>query len=155
MPRKLTDAQIARMHDRQAEGATASAIAREFGVSPQYASRVLRGEARTQILGALDKHVAIESGVVEALERFLLGIELDADDAVRASSARVLAAKLDDCRASATAAAATAAPNLARSLLEVMAELRGRHEKPDALDEVVARRQARQLAEMELYSFNA
>jgi hypothetical protein len=113
-------------------------------VSPQYVGRLLRGDARPQLGGlALER----EGGsVVQAVDAFLAGLELDLGALVHAEMARVLAVKLDACRALHTATAAATAPGLARSLIVAVEALRGCEREMGAIDEIRMRRDARRLA---------
>jgi hypothetical protein len=83
---------------------------------------------------------------VAAVERLVEWLPLDLNTRVHAETALVLAAKLDECRVSSTAAAATAAPGLARQLVEVVGYLTERDREPDWLDDLRGRREARLLA---------
>jgi len=85
--------------------------------------------------------------VVQAVDGFVAGLgQLDDAEQVLAQTALALAGKLDQARDSATAAAAGAAPALARQRVEVVGALRGDIPEPDHLDELMRRREARRLA---------
>jgi hypothetical protein len=141
---KLSDADVGRLRHLAADGWSPAALAVEFGVSVQHVRRLVRGAQRTQ-LGGLDARTARKSAAA-AVERLVDGLTLDSFTSVHAETALVLAVKLDECRSSSTAAAATAAPGLARQLVEVVGYLTERTRKPDVLDDLRARRQARLLA---------
>jgi hypothetical protein len=85
--------------------------------------------------------------VVAATERFLPGLELDdGANGVLAETALALATKLDQARASDTAASAAAMPALARQLVGILDALDGVGDEPDALDRLRARRDVRRAA---------
>jgi len=144
VPLKLTDANVAEIRRLAGEGVPAGELARRFAVSRRHVGRLLRGEQRQQI-GGLDRETA-RGSVAAAVERLVDGLELDAAGEVLAATASVIAAKLDALRASDSAAAAAAAPGLARQVVDLTALLKGDAEEPDALDDLVRRREARLLA---------
>ena len=89
----------------------------------------------------------MRAGVAGAVDAFLDGLEFGPADEAIASMARVLAAKLDDCGAAESGAAAQAVPRLAAELAEVLDRLLiPAVRKPDRVDQLVQRRTARRLA---------
>lgn len=144
MARKLTDQDVVRLRALADEGWYRDDLASEFGVSVQHVGRILRGTQRAQIAG-LDAEAA-RSSVATAVGRYLDDLHLDSNTAILGELALTLAEKLDDCRASQAAAAATAAPGLARQLVDVLDGLSGRHREPDRLDALIRNREARRLA---------
>lgn len=144
MPRKLTDAQVAQIHDLSAGGVSRREIAERFGVSQEHVGRLLRG-TRRQRIGPLDAKTAARS-TVAALDKFLIGLELGPAELVQAETARALAEKLDACRVSDSGVAAQATPGLAKQFLDVLEELRDSERELDAIDMLQIRRQARRLA---------
>lgn len=144
MSRKLTDADVARVRDRAAEGCPQQEIAEEFSISGRYVRRLVRGDARPQ-LGGLDRDVAVRD-VGAAVDRFLDGVDLDPAQEIDAAAARALAAKLDQAGTSDTASAGATAPAIARELLGIIRELRGDARECDGVDEIRERREARLLA---------
>jgi hypothetical protein len=79
-----------------------------------------------------------------AVERFLADFEPKGENDVLVTTARLLAAKLDACASSDTAAAAQAMPRIAAELFEVLDRLRWAvpHE-PDTIEQLAMQRQAR------------
>jgi hypothetical protein len=118
MPRKLTDVEVARLRELDAAGRDRDDLAAEFGITRRHVNRLVRGDQRQTI-------TSTDGRVVDAVEAFLAGLELDDGDGVLAASALVLAAKLDAVKSSDAAAAATAAPGLVRQLSDTLRELRG------------------------------
>jgi transcriptional regulator with XRE-family HTH domain len=145
MPTKLSDADVANIRKRAAEGESASQLAGDFGVSRRHVGRIIRGDARPQ-LGGLDRDTIAVANVRVAVDRFLADLDLTPGDLVLAETARTLGDKLDQVRESWTAASAAAAPQLAYRLVETVAALRGDEGEPDALDDLQRRREARLLA---------
>src|SRR4051794_22379416 len=130
MPSKLSDAEIAEIRSLSAHGARRAEIAARFGISVQHVGRLLRGNARPTIANP-DARLVKGGNVTKAVENFLKGLELDAGRRVLAETAIALATKLDQCRESAAAAAAQAAPSVARQLVEVIGSLRDGGPLPD------------------------
>src|SRR4051812_30388616 len=98
MARKLSDEDVRRLRELEAEGWSPVELAEEFGISRQHAGRLVRGAQRPRIAG-LDAR-ALASGVSAAVDNCLDGVDLGSADAVRAATVRALAAKLDACAAS-------------------------------------------------------
>lgn len=146
MAAKLSDAQVGEMRRLSAEdGLTAHELAARFGVTRRHVARILAGKVRVQLAG-LDRETA-RGSVAVAVDRLVDGLVLDDHRRVLAETAAVLANRLDAARSSDSATAANAAAGLARELVSVTAELRGgAAREPDALDELIARREARLLA---------
>jgi hypothetical protein len=119
VPRRLTDADVALIREALERGRPARDVAAEFGISAAYARRIRRGAARARVVAAPGVGPA-----VAAVRAFVDGLELDAAGLVLAEAALAVAAKLDAVRESETATAAAAAPQLARALVEVVAQLR-------------------------------
>ncbi len=143
--KKLTDADVGRIRALSLEGRATGEIAADFDVSRRHVARILKGTARPQ-LGGLDADLVGAGNVQTAVDRFLSGLNLSAADLVLAASARSLAWKLDETSHNDSVGAAAAAPQIAQRLIAVVAELRGDEHVPDAVDELVQRRQARLLA---------
>jgi transcriptional regulator with XRE-family HTH domain len=140
--RKITDGELARLRDLHENGWAPSDLAEAFGISARHVGRLLSGEQRPVIAG-LD----VDTGAASAVDAFLNDVELDAGDEVVAATARALAAKLDACGASDSAAAAQAVPRLAGELVEVLDRLREQvPREPDLIDRLRAKRAARLLA---------
>jgi hypothetical protein len=116
--RKLTDTEVGRLRELWAEGWSAIDLAAEFDVSRQHVGRLVREEQQPAVAG-LDPE-ALQSGVAAAVDAFLADLELGPGDAAMAAVARTLAAKLDACAATETAAAAAAIPRLSSELVEVL-----------------------------------
>jgi hypothetical protein len=144
MAQRLSDAEIAAIRYARKQGCSVAEIAAEYAVPPQYVRRVLKGSARPQI-GGLDAG-AVATATIQAVDRFLAGLELCPADAVLAETARGLAEKLDAVRASDSATAAAAAPSIARQLVDVVAALRGIWTEPSPLEDILRRRDATLLA---------
>ncbi len=143
--KKLTDADVGKIRALSLEGRAASKIAADFGVSRRHVARILKGTARPQ-LGGLDADLVGAGNVRMAVDSFLSGLDLSAADTVLAETARSLSWRLDGISRTDTVGAAAAAPQIAQRLIAVIAELRGDEHVPDAVDELVQRRQARLLA---------
>ena len=80
-------------------------LAAEFGVSVRHAQRLVNGTAQP----SLPADELEEGPVLEAVERFLASVTLDAAAGVLAGAVRSLAGKLDAVKASDAAASAAAA----------------------------------------------
>jgi hypothetical protein len=91
----------------------------------------------------------IADDATRAVERFVEGLELDGERRVLAEAALALASKLDQCRASPSAAAAQAAPAVTRQLVEVVALLREGQPQPDNPLTQIRRRLDRQRLAMQ------
>jgi AraC-like DNA-binding protein len=142
--RKLSDAEVAQLRERWEEGWTAEDLAAEFDVSARHVRRIASGEQREAIGGAY------EPGVFTAVDGFLEGVRLEQDGRVLAAMARALAAKLDACAASESAATAQAAPRLAAQLVDVLTRLLASGPRePDRIDRIKAGFDARRAAASE------
>ena len=130
MPVKLSDAQVAEVRALNAGGVGRAEIAARFGVSVQHVGRLVHGRSRPTIAN-LDAGLIADGDVTRAVKRFVEGLELDANGQVLAEAAVALAAKLDQCRASSSGAAAQAAPGVARQLVELVVLLCAGEPKPD------------------------
>lgn len=140
--RKLSDDEVARLRALSVDGWSHQDLAAAFGITPQHAGRLVRGEQRP-VIAAQDAEAA-RGGVSDAVATFLEDADLSTRDEVLAATARALATKLDGCAASDAATAAQAAPRLAAQLVDVLAHLReSMPREPDALDVLRQRRQAR------------
>jgi transcriptional regulator with XRE-family HTH domain len=145
---KLSDAQVAEVRALNAGGVGRAEIAARFGVSVQHVGRLVLGRSRPTTSNLAAGLIA-DRDVTRAVERFVEGLELDAEQRVLAEAALALAAKLDQCRASPSAAAAQAAPAVARQLIEVVAQLRERQPQPDNPLTQIRRRLDAQLSAMQ------
>jgi len=145
--RKIDEEALARLrHLHAAEGWALRDLAAEFGLTRQYVGRLVAGLQREQV-GPLDASTVRSSGVLPAVERLLGELPLDPAAAVLAATSRALASKLDSCATSDSASSAAAMPRLAVELVEVLGQLReDAPREPSALDELVAGRDARRLA---------
>jgi len=141
---KLSDMEVADLRRLSEDGLTAGELASRFGVSRRHVGRILSGAARQQLAG-LDREVA-RGSVAAAVDRLVDGLVLDDAGEVLAATATALAEKLDCARLADSAAAATAAPALARQLVDLTALLKGDAAEPDALDDLRRRRSARLLS---------
>ncbi len=105
--------------------------------------RIVKGDTRA-LLPSFDAPFG-ESSVEAALDRFLGGLELGEADEVVAATARTLAFKLDQARASDSSASASAAPALAlaRELVASMGVLRPIRREKSQLDLIRERRDAK------------
>lgn len=143
---KLSDAQVAEIRSLLSEGVSRSELAQRFGVSVQHVGRLARGDSRP-FIGGLDAALVEAGDVALAVERYVDGLELDAEREVLAELARVLAAQLDACGRSGSASAASAMPAVARQLVDVVALLQAGEPLPDdPLTLIRRRREARLLA---------
>jgi hypothetical protein len=146
--RELSDEDVARLrrlHDE--EGWSLMGLSAEFGVTVQYAGRLVRHEQRPVIAG-LDADAVRADGVAAAVGAFLadIGDELSGADAVFAATARALAFKVDPCVTVDAAAAAQALPRLAGELVDVLERLQAVvPREPDAIDLLRQRCHARRL----------
>src|ERR1041385_4406114 len=93
---RLTDAQVAEIRRKAAEGVSRPDIAETFGVSERHVARIVRGDSRAQLLG-LDLRT-LRRSTVEAVDRLLDGLELEPHDEIAAAAARGLAEKVDALR---------------------------------------------------------
>jgi ABC-type nitrate/sulfonate/bicarbonate transport system substrate-binding protein len=151
MARKLTDSDVADLRSRWEDGWNAIDLAAAFGISRQHVGRIVKQQQRATIAG-LDAE-RVHASVEGAVEEFLGGLELRDGDEVLAATARMLARKLDACSASDAIAAAHAAPRLAAELAATLERIRTPVDYvPDALDELIARRDARRLADAAEYN---
>jgi hypothetical protein len=137
---KLSDSDVARLRELWSEGWSAPDLAAEFGVSRQHVGRIVREEQRPVVAGL---GVDLRAGAAEAVERLVASVDVDADGAVVAATARALASKLDACAASESAAAAAAAPRIAAELVDVVGRLRLAQSRPSRIDELRRQRDAR------------
>lgn len=148
MPVKLTDAQVVEVRALNARGVGRAEIAARFGVSVQHVGRIVLGRSRPTT-SDLPAGLIAEGDVTRAVERFVEGLELDGEQRVLAEATLALAAKLDQCRASPSAAAAQAAPAVTRQLVEVVALLREGQPQPDNPLTQIRRRLDAQLSAMQ------
>jgi hypothetical protein len=119
--KRLTDHQVAEIRAQAASGRPRPEIAEYFHVSRRHVDRLVAGLQRQVIRTEADA----PGPVAVAVRRFLDDLDLDHGNLVLAATAETLAVKLDAVRVSEAAAAATAAPGLARGLADVLRELRG------------------------------
>ena len=148
MAKRLTDEDVRSIRmSASLDGLTAAKLAKRYRVSERHVERILAGKVRAQLAG-LDAKTATSS-VAAAVERYLADLELDAVGEVLAATAATLAAKLDAARSSDFAASAASASALARELVQVLQALQQSRDesRPDRLDELRARRDARLLSE--------
>jgi transcriptional regulator with XRE-family HTH domain len=123
MPTHLTDAEVADIRAAVTEGGQSlQDIADRFGTSRQHVSRLARGEQRAE-LGDLSPVVAGPS-VTSAVHSLFEDLGIDPMFDVTAAASIALAEKLDAVRASQTAQSAMAAPALAKTLQEMLVDLR-------------------------------
>lgn len=148
MPLKLTDDEVRRLRALWAdEGWSLADLAGEFGISQQYAGRLVQGAARPLVAGLDADRVA--EGVEAAVEAFVAELELDLGLDVLARTALTLARSLDAAAASDSVGGQQATPRIAAQLVAVLDRLRGAVPgEPDALDLLRQRREARRLAAM-------
>jgi len=141
--RKISDEDLRCLRLLGAEGWPVAALAARFGISATHVGRLLRGVQRPSIASSHDDGEAV--GAADAVAAFLAEeSDLSGADEVLAAVALLLAAKLDGCAASASAAAAQAMPRLAAELASALDALRdGVPREPDAVDLLRARRDAR------------
>lgn len=137
MSEKLSDEDVREIRDRYDRGETKADLAEEFRVSVRHVSRIVSGSSRPFV--APD-----DCSQLDAVNRFLDTLELDPAGETLAETARVLAVKLDAVRASDAATAASAAPNLARQMVDTVEALRRTAKRePSPLDLIRARREQR------------
>jgi hypothetical protein len=143
--RKISDEELARLRGLHDDGWSLQNLGAAFGITPQHAGRLVRGEQRPVLAGPEPERM--QGDVSVAVKELLSGADLDPGDNVLAATARVLAGKLDGCSGSESATAAQAAPRLAAQLVDVLERLREAvPREPDALDFLRQRRTARRHA---------
>lgn len=135
--RKLSDEDVERLrHLAHDEDWSATALASAFGVTPQHVGRLLRGDQRP-VIGAPAE--ALEASVSVAVAPLVADAELGTLAPPLAAMARVLAAKLDGCAGSTSAAAAQAMPRLTEALVDVLERLEAfTPGEPDGIDQLIA-----------------
>jgi hypothetical protein len=139
--RKLTQADAVEIRARVSGGASKDALADAFGVSRRHIDRVVSGETLAGVGGPHE--LTNGKSASSTLEEFLDGLTLDNHAETLAAAARVIAAKLDACRASNAATAAAAVPALSREFTAVLDQLRTATRGPSPLDLIRQRRDAK------------
>ena len=132
MPKRLGDGEVSELRRLSAEGVLQRDLAERFGVSQSFVSRVTRGERRER--RERDGLVLVDGPVRVALEEWLAGFEFRGADRVRARVAETLAAAVDGCAASTTAAALATLPRLVGQLEFELERLANAADERPALD---------------------
>jgi hypothetical protein len=132
MASKLTEEDLEGLRAEWARGGSPGELAVAYGISERHVRRLCVG---------VERHLPrVEGSVTSAVEQFLDGLVLDGrTDSVLAETARLVACRLDKADGRTT-------PALAERLIGLCHDLAFRHREPDALDDLVARREARLLA---------
>jgi hypothetical protein len=138
--RKISDDELERLRSLATDGWSHQDLAEAFGITPQHAGRLVRGEQRPVI--------AAEAGTVsDAVEAFLADADVTGEYRVLAAAARSLASKMDACAGSDSASAAQALPRLNAQLVSVLELLaRDAFREHDSIDILRERRRARLMA---------
>jgi Sigma-70, region 4 len=126
---RLTEQERDDLVEAFACGATHGELAVAFGISERHVRRLVAGVV------SAPEPLAVSTTVEAAVEEFLDG-ELDTASAITAEAALAVARRLDrsDVRSAA---------NLAARLVDLVADLRWQNREPDAVDDLIRRREAR------------
>jgi hypothetical protein len=136
MSERLEGSEVADIRARRECGESVAMIAAAYGMSERHISRLVQGVAP----GVASRfEPAAGQPVADSLEGFISTLVLDDGGRMRAEIARALAVRLDRC------GPREAAP-LAKQLAVAVGELERGDRKPDRIDELIARRNARRLA---------
>lgn len=135
MPSKLDVDDVEALRDGYRSGMTVDALAVAFGVSERHVRRLVEGIEPPRPVFRVDP----DQTVAAALAQFLATVDGDGRDGTLAAVALALASRLDR-------AGTRDAPALARSLVDVLAELDDAATEPDAIDLLRRRHDARRLA---------
>jgi hypothetical protein len=127
---RLTERERDDLVEAFAGGATHGELAVAFGISERHVRRLVAGVVPAP------EPLAVSTTVEAAVEEFLDGLELDTASAITAEAALAVARRLD--RADVRSAA-----NLAARLVDLVADLRWQNREPDAVDDLIRRREAR------------